>query len=88
MTETHTPNTTYAVKNCTDESLFIYRAELLDDGTYKLSAERYFDNELVEAACIQTSLREKSVIDTLLLDICKGALEPCHLKDIVEDAEL
>ncbi len=85
MTETQKTNTICAVKNVTDEAIIIYRAKLLNSGTYEISAERYFDDNLIEASCVDSSIPDFDTIEKLLINMCKGTLEPCHLKDIIAD---
>lgn len=88
MTETKAQNIARAVKNPNDNTVFIYRAALTENGNYSISIERYSCGRLQNAAGVDTRITDTEIADRLILEMCMGQLEPCHLKDVIEDMNL
>lgn len=85
MTETKKPSIVRAIKNISEGSVLIYKAVNTYDNNYELSVEQYKNDILIKEASAEASFDSLDTLDSLLLDMCKGELEPCHLKDIIED---
>lgn len=87
MTEAKTLSSIRAIKNVNDNTVFIYRAVRCPFDEYEISIERYNENDLCEISTVTAHFDSQCELDKLLLDMCKGRLEPCHLKNIIDDLE-
>ncbi len=85
MTETKKPSIVRAIKNISEGSILIYKAVNTHENNFELSVQQYKNDTLIKEACGEAEFDDLKTLDKLLLDMCKCELEPCHLKDIVED---
>lgn len=85
MTETKKPSIVRAVKNISEGSILIYKAVNTHENNFELSVQQYKNDTLIKEAWGEAIFDNFDILDKLLLDMCKGELEPCHLKDIVAD---
>ena len=75
------------IKNPADNSVLIYHA-YSGQSSFNLSVERFIDKQLVECAEYKGLHITAEQIKNLMLEICTECLEPCHLKDIINDMDL
>ncbi|MBQ4136577.1 MAG: hypothetical protein IJD67_00565 [Clostridia bacterium] len=73
-----------AVKNLNNDTILIYRATYLSERDFEIAIERYMGDNMTEASSAQLCA-DASSIENLLKNMCLGSLEPCHLKDVLED---
>ncbi|MBQ7821502.1 MAG: hypothetical protein IJ391_04390 [Clostridia bacterium] len=76
-----------AIKNVDTDTVLIYRALHCGNKSYEISIERYRGNTLIEASSAEACVNNTCTLDKLLLDMCIGTLEPCHLKNVIDDME-
>ena len=88
MTEIKTQNTVRAIKNTNGSAILIYRADLTETHKYSICIEQYSGGRLQCAESVDTNITNTESADRLLLEMCMGQLEPCHLKDVIADMDL
>lgn len=74
----------HAIKNLDSDIILIYKAQYCTDNGFEITIERYQGEYLTDTSNAQIRADEDR-IERLLKNMCKGALEPCHLKDVLED---
>lgn len=85
MTNTKNYFSIRAIKNLDSDISFIYKAVQCGINEYEISVESYIGKTLNEISTERVKLSDTSVLDKLLHDMCIGALEPCHLKNVIDD---
>lgn len=84
MTTSVKSNLLKAIKNPSDSSVIIYHA-FKDGEFFNISAKRYIDKKLFDKVNYSKIKSDVYSIEKFLLEICHECLEPCHLKDVIED---
>ena len=73
-----------AVSRENGESVIIYHATGIGE-IFNISVEKYIGKRLVECSFVKGVRGTLQEIDALMLEFSIGGLEPCHLRDVVND---
>lgn len=73
-----------AVSTDRGKSVIIYHATGIGE-LFNISAEKYSGNRLIECSFVKGIRGSLQEIDALMLEFSIGGLEPCHLRDVVND---
>ena len=65
-------------------SVIIYHATGIGE-TFNISVEKYVGKRLVECSFVKGVRGSLQEIDALMLEFSIGGLEPCHLRDVIND---
>lgn len=85
MTNTKNIFSIRAIKKIDNDTVLVYRAVPCGGNEYEISVESYIGKMLNEISSERIQISDCSALDKFLLDICIGALEPCHLKNVIDD---
>ena len=85
MNQTKNYSSIRAVKNTLHNTVLIYKAVHIEDNSFELSIDEYRNDFLAHTSTQIASFESIADLEILMQDMCKVALEPCHLKDIIED---
>ncbi len=85
MNQTKNYSSIRAIKNTARDTVLIYKAIHIEDNSFELSIDEYRNDFLAHTSNTVASFESLADLEVLMQDMCKGALEPCHLKDIIED---
>ena len=66
------------------DSVIIYHATGIGE-LFNISVEKYVGKRLVECSFVKGVRGSLQEIDSLMLEFSMGGLEPCHLRDVVND---
>ncbi len=85
MNKTKTTFSIRAAKNVDTDAVLIYKALYCGGDDFEISIERFLENRLIDASAAHIKINDASKLDRLLLNMCIGNLEPCHLKNVLDD---
>ena len=67
-----------------DNAVIIYHATGIGE-LFNISVEKYIGKRLVECSFVKGVRGSLQEIDALMLEFSIGGLEPCHLRDVIND---
>ena len=73
-----------AVSTDRGKTVIIYHATGIGE-LFNISAEKYSGNRLIECSFVKGIRGSLQEIDALMLEFSIGGLEPCHLRDVIND---